>query len=72
MALTSSPEAPQPLRVVVNATKGWVERLDERKVHVRGHCLLGDLVVSEAEAVFVRFSADRQIAGWTPPGTGQG
>jgi acyl-coenzyme A thioesterase PaaI-like protein len=52
--------------------EGWVERLDERKVHARGHCLLGDLVVSEAEAVFVRFSADRQIAGWTPPGTGQG
>ena len=29
MALTSSPEQPQPLRVVVNATKNWVERLGE-------------------------------------------
>lgn len=28
MALPSSPDAPQPLRVVVNATKDWVERLN--------------------------------------------
>lgn len=28
MALTSSPEQPQPLRVVVSATKNWVERLN--------------------------------------------
>lgn len=27
MALQSSPESPQPLRVIVNATKEWVERL---------------------------------------------
>lgn len=27
MALPSSPDAPQPLRVIVNATKDWVERL---------------------------------------------
>lgn len=27
MALPSSPESPQPLRVIVNATKEWVERL---------------------------------------------
>lgn len=51
--------------------EGWIERVDERKVHARGHCLLGDLLVSEAEAIFVRFSADRQIAGWTPPSTGK-
>ncbi|MCA0294519.1 MAG: exodeoxyribonuclease VII large subunit [Actinobacteria bacterium] len=29
MPLTSSPEQPQPLRAVVNATKSWVERLGE-------------------------------------------
>ena len=51
--------------------EGWVERIDERKVHTRGHCLLGDQVVSEAEAIFVRFSVDRQIAGWNPPETGK-
>lgn len=28
MALTSSPESPQPLRVIVGATKEWVERLN--------------------------------------------
>ena len=28
MALTSSPESPQPLRVIVGATKDWVERLN--------------------------------------------
>ncbi|MGB7963559.1 MAG: exodeoxyribonuclease VII large subunit, partial [Propionicimonas sp.] len=27
MALPSSPDAPQPLRVIVNTTKDWVERL---------------------------------------------
>ena len=27
MALTSTPEQPQPLRAIVSATKGWVERL---------------------------------------------
>lgn len=29
MAMTSSPEQPQPLRAVVQATKNWVERLGE-------------------------------------------
>ncbi len=51
--------------------EGWVERIDDRKVYTRGHCLAGDLLVSEAEAIFVRFSVDRQIAGWNPPVTGK-
>ena len=51
--------------------EGWVDRIDDRKVYTRGHCLLGDLVVSEGEAIFVRFAPDRQIAGWNPPGTGE-
>lgn len=34
MALESSPESPQPLRVIVNALKGWVERT--RPVWVEG------------------------------------
>lgn len=50
--------------------EAWVDRIEERKVHVHGHCHVGTQLVSEAQAIFVRFSADRQIAGWTPPGTG--
>lgn len=51
--------------------EAWVDRMEDRKVHVHGHCLVGDQLVSEAEAIFVRFSVDRQLAGWTPPGTGK-
>lgn len=51
--------------------EAWVDRLEDRKVHVHGHCLLGDQRVSEAEAIFVRFAPDRPLAGWTPPGTGR-
>lgn len=50
--------------------EAWVDRLDARKVHTRGQCLVGDQVVSEAEAIFVRFSAERQLPGWAPPATG--
>lgn len=52
--------------------EAWVERVAERKVLTRGHCLVDDVVVSEAEAVFVRFSAERQLPGWAPPETGKG
>jgi acyl-coenzyme A thioesterase PaaI-like protein len=51
--------------------EAWVDRLEDRKVHVHGHCLLGEQRLSEAQAVFVRFSPERQLAGWTPPGTGR-
>ncbi|MBK7947832.1 MAG: PaaI family thioesterase [Deltaproteobacteria bacterium] len=51
--------------------EAWVERVEERKVLTRGHCLVGETVVSEAEAVFVRFTAERQPAGWAPPETGK-
>jgi acyl-coenzyme A thioesterase PaaI-like protein len=52
--------------------EAWVERVAERKVLTRGHCLVGDTVVSEADAVFVRFSAERQLPGWAPPEAGKG
>ena len=51
--------------------EAWVDRVDDRKVHVHGHCLLGDRRVTEAEAIFVRFAPDRPLPGWTPPGTGK-
>lgn len=51
--------------------EAWVDRLEDRKVHVHGHCLLGEQRLTEAQAVFVRFSPERQLAGWTPPGTGR-
>jgi acyl-coenzyme A thioesterase PaaI-like protein len=51
--------------------EAWVDRLEDRKVHVHGHCLLGDERVTEAQAIFVRFAPDRPLSGWTPPGTGR-
>lgn len=51
--------------------EGWVERIDDRKVYTRGQCLAGEQVVSEAEAIFVRFAPDRQLTGWQPPETGR-
>ncbi len=50
--------------------EGWVERTDAKKVYAKGHCLAGDQVVSEAEAIFVKFSVDKKTAGWQPPGSG--
>lgn len=59
--------------------EGWVERIDDRKVYTRGRCIAGafegepapDQLVSEAEAIFVRFAPDRQLTGWQPPETGR-
>lgn len=39
----------EPLRFAA-----WVERIDERKVLVRGECTLGEDVLTEAEGVFIR------------------
>ncbi|MCB9564240.1 MAG: PaaI family thioesterase [Kofleriaceae bacterium] len=36
----------------------WVERTEDRKVFVRGDCHAGDTLVSEADAVFIRFRDD--------------
>lgn len=51
--------------------EAWVDGMDERKVYTKGHCLLGDQVVSEGEAVFVKFVPGRQPSGWQPPDTGK-
>jgi acyl-coenzyme A thioesterase PaaI-like protein len=68
--LTVRYRRPTPLYSLLRF-EGWVERIDDRKVHTRGHCLAGEQVVSEAEAIFVRFAPDRKIAGWQPPETGR-
>ncbi|MFO0687742.1 MAG: PaaI family thioesterase [Myxococcota bacterium] len=68
--LTVRYRKPTPLYTTLRF-EAWVERVAERKVLTRGHCLVGDVVVSEAEAVFVRFSAERQLPGWAPPETGR-
>ena len=69
--LTVRYRRPTPLYSLLRF-EGWVEGMDERKVYTKGHCLAGDQVVSEAEAIFVKFSAGRQPTGWQPPGTGNG
>ena len=39
--------------------EGWVERVEGREVHTRGHVLHGDLVTVEAEGTFVQISHER-------------
>lgn len=52
--------------------EGWVEKTDAKKVYAKGHCLLAGDVLSEAEAIFVKFTPARQLSvGWQPPGMGQ-
>lgn len=67
--LTVRYRRPTPLYSLLRF-EGWVERTDAKKVYTKGHCLAGDVVVSEAEAIFVKFSVDRKSAGWQPPDTG--
>jgi acyl-coenzyme A thioesterase PaaI-like protein len=33
--------------------EAWVEKVDGRRVQTRGRCVVGDAVVSEAEALFI-------------------
>lgn len=44
--------------------EGWVERIEGRKILTRGRCLVGDLVVTEAEALFVGFDLDPKASDW--------
>jgi len=67
--LTVRYRRPTPLYALLRF-EGWVERTDERKVHVSGRCVANGEVVSEAEAIFVKFSPDRKAAGWQPPDPG--
>jgi len=69
--LTVRYRRPTPLYALLRF-EGWIVATDEKKVHAKGHCLVGGRVVSEGEAVFVKFSPDRQPEGWRPPDTGRG
>ncbi|MEZ4330795.1 MAG: PaaI family thioesterase [Myxococcota bacterium] len=51
--------------------EAWVDRTDERKVYAKGHCRVGAEIVTEAEAVFVKFTPDWKKAGWQPPEPGR-
>jgi len=43
---------PTPLRVPLRV-EGWQDRVEGRRIHVRGRLLVGDQVTAEADAVFV-------------------
>lgn len=51
--------------------EAWVDRTDERKVYAKGHCRVGDTILTEAEAIFVKFTPDWKKAGWQPPEPGR-
>lgn len=44
---------PTPLETPLRF-EAWTDRIDERKVLARGRCRVGDVVVSEAEGLFIR------------------
>ena len=44
--------------------EGWVERIEGRKILTRGRCLVGDQVVTEAEALFIGFDLDPKASDW--------
>ncbi len=46
----------QPLRF-----EAWVDRLDGRKTFTSGQCFAGDTLVSEAEALFIKYKSPEQI-----------
>lgn len=39
--------------------EAWVDRIEERKVHAKGHLLAGETVTVEAAGLFVRLSPER-------------
>ena len=39
--------------------EAWVDRVDGRKIFTSGHCYADGELVSEAEAMFVRFDASQ-------------
>ena len=43
---------PTPLHVPLRFD-AWTERVDERKVFARGHCLHGETLLTEAEGLFI-------------------
>jgi acyl-coenzyme A thioesterase PaaI-like protein len=52
---------PTPLGVPLRF-EGWQERLEGRRIHVRGRLLAGDRVTVEAEGVFVVLPVERILA----------
>jgi acyl-CoA thioesterase FadM len=52
---------PTPLGVPLRF-EGWQERVDERRVHVRGRLLAGDQVTVEAEGTFAIVPIERILA----------
>ena len=65
MALPSSPDAPQPLRVIVGAVKDWVERLGP--VWVEGQLIEDDgKVLGPGDLVFYRDGTEHH--SYTPNG----
>jgi acyl-coenzyme A thioesterase PaaI-like protein len=56
---------PTPLGVALRF-EGWQERLDGRRVHVRGRLLAGDRVTVEASGVFVVVPVERILAMLAP------
>jgi hypothetical protein len=43
--------------------EAWVERIDGRKVFVRGLCHAAGELLTESEAIFVRFQRSRPSEG---------
>jgi acyl-coenzyme A thioesterase PaaI-like protein len=62
-SLTIRYRKPTPLHDTLRF-EAWVERLEERKVLTRGHCLVHGRVVSEAEGIFVLFTPERSGIEW--------
>ena len=60
---------PTPLGVALRF-EGWQERLDGRRVHVRGRLLAGDRVTVEASGVFVVVPVERILAMLAPGSDG--
>ena len=58
MPLESSPEKPQPLRVVVHAVKGWIERMGESSVVYAFRVLSADGATVHAEGKRVNIKLD--------------
>ncbi len=61
---------PTPLGVPLRF-EGWQERVDGRRVHVRGRLLAGDRVTVDAEGVFVVVPVERILAMLAPGSEGE-
>jgi acyl-coenzyme A thioesterase PaaI-like protein len=62
---------PTPLAATLRF-EGWQERVEERRVHVRGRLLAGDQVTVEAEGTFALVPVERILALLAPDDDGSG